>query len=130
MARIRQPGSSLAAMSTDPFFIDALRRLKAAQERCVLIIGLTVGILLVIYFFTFAQLIDRGYSGLVWFQGISALAMMLALFVLKRLAFGFVRLFYGWRAPYRGILARLGPFDLDQDAEALAERLASGAEAH
>lgn len=116
-------------MSTDPSFIDALRRLKAAQERYVLVIGLTIGILLVIYFFTFAQLIDRGYSGLVWFQGISALVMMLALFVLKRLAFGLVRLFHGRQAPYRGILARIGPFDLDQDVETLAERLVSGAEA-
>lgn len=116
-------------MSADPFFIDALRRLKAAQDRYVLVIGLSFGILLVVYFFTFAQLIDRGYSGLVWFQAISALLMMLALFVLKRLAFGLVRLFYGRRTPYRGILARIGPFDLDQDAEALAERLASGAEA-
>ncbi|MDX9740605.1 MAG: hypothetical protein RBT81_05455 [Gammaproteobacteria bacterium] len=114
-------------MSIDVSPLDALRKLKAAQERYVLFIGLGIGVLLVIYFFTFAQLIDRGYGGLVWFQVISALVMTAALFVLKRLAFFLVRLFHGRRSPYREILARIGPFDLDQDVEKLAEeRFASG----
>lgn len=109
--------------------LDALKKLKAAQERYVLVIGLGIGVLLVLYFFSFAQVLDRGYTGLLWFQAISAVVMIGALFFLKRLAFFLVRLFFGRRAPYRELLARIGPSDLDQDAEKLADRIGSGIEA-
>src|SRR5690606_33057709 len=50
-------------MSVEFPSVEALRKLKAAQERYVLILGLGIGVTLVLYFFTFAQVIDRGYTG-------------------------------------------------------------------
>jgi hypothetical protein len=116
-------------MSVDFPSIDALRKLKAAQDRYVLIMGLGIGVTLVLYFFTFAQLIDHGYTGLLWFQAISSIVMIAALFMLKRLAFCLVRLFHGRKPACRAILARIGPSDLDQEAEKLAAKLVSESEA-
>jgi hypothetical protein len=82
-----------------------------------------MGILLVLYFFTFAQFLDRGYGGVVWFQAISGVLMVIALFMLKRLSFFLLRLFYGRRADYRALLAMMSsPADLDKHEDALRVR--------
>jgi hypothetical protein len=113
-------------MSVEFPSVEALRKLKAAQERYVLILGLGIGVTLVLYFFTFAQVIDRGYTGVLWFQAVSSIVMVAALFMLKRLAFCLVRLLHGRRSPYREILARIAPSDLDQEPEKLVEKLVAG----
>lgn len=106
----------------------AVQRLKAAYERIMTVTGVAMGILMVLYFFTFAQFIDRGYTGVVWFQAISSVAMVIALFMLKRLSFFLLRLFYGRRAYYGSLLAVMtSPADLDKDEETLRKRFAADA---
>lgn len=106
----------------------AVQRLKAAYERIMTVTGMAMGILMVLYFFTFAQFIDRGYTGVVWFQAISSVVMVIALFMLKRLSFFLLRLFYGRRAHYGSLLAVMtSPADLDKDEETLRKRFAADA---
>lgn len=106
----------------------ALQRLKAAHERIMTVAGMAMGILMVLYFFTFAQFIDRGYTGVVWFQAISSVLMVIALFMLRRVSFGLLRLFRGRHPEYRSLLAVMtSPADFDQDEETLRKRIMSAA---
>lgn len=104
-----------------------VKTVKAAYDRIMTVIGVAIGIVLLAYFFTFAQLIDRGYMGVVWFQAVSAVFMVIGLFMLKRLSFLLLKLIYGRRDAYRPLLAVIGSADLDKDEETLLKRFASDA---
>lgn len=105
---------------------DVVRAVKSAHGSIMTITGVVIGIILVFYFFSFAQLIDRGYTGMVWFQTISSVVMVIILCTLKRFAFVLLKLFYGRRAAYRPLLSIIRAADLDQDDEVLVRRLAAG----
>lgn len=108
---------------------DVVRAVKSAHGSIMTITGVVIGVTLVAYFFSFAQLIDRGYTGMLWFQVISSVVMVIILCLLKRFAFVLLKLFYGRRAAYRPLLSVIGVADLDQDDEVLLRRLAASSAA-
>jgi hypothetical protein len=110
---------------SSPSPADVVRAVKSAHARIVTVTGVVIGITLVLYFFSFAQLIDRGYTGMVWFLVISSVVMVLVLCLLKRFSFALLKLFYGRRAAYRPLLSVIRAADLDQDDEVLVRRLAA-----
>lgn len=101
--------------------IDIIRTVKKAHENYMVATGVLIGILLLIYFFSFAQFFDRGYMGVVWFQTFTSIAMIAALFFLKRIAFVMVRMAYGRREPYRVFVSAIVVADLDKDEQTLEE---------
>ncbi len=105
--------------------VDVVRAVKSAHGSIMTITGVVIGITLVLYFFSFAQLIDRGHTGLVWFQTISSVVMVIILCTLKRFAFVLLKLLYGRRAAYRPLLSVIRAADLDQDDEVLLRRFAA-----
>lgn len=90
--------------------IDAL---KKSQENFAVTIGVTFALLLSIYFFTYATFTDKGMSGMLWFQGITALLMLMALIKLKHVSFAMARIWLKRKADYRNTLATLSVHDLN-----------------
>lgn len=105
--------------------IDIIRTVKKAHENIMVIIGVLIGVILLVYFFSFAQFFDRGYMGVVWFQAISSVVFVAALFFLKRIAFTVVRVIYGRREPYQVFVSAIVASDLDKDEKALEEEFGS-----
>lgn len=105
--------------------ISVIKAVKKAHERIMVFGGVVIGITLIGYFFSFAQLIDRGYMAAVWFQAFSSVAMVVALFYLKRLSFLVIKLTYGRREAYRSFLSSIVVSDLDKDAETLEKEFGS-----
>lgn len=101
-----------------------VRAIKSAHDRIMTILGVTFGVLLLVYFFTFAQLVDRGYMGLVWFEAVTSVLLVIGLFRLKHLSFRVVKLVCGGRRGFRPLLDAIEVADLDKDEESILKRIA------
>jgi len=91
---------------------EAMQGIRKTQENFALGIGITIAMLLSAYFFTYAQLADHGLSGLLWFEAISSVVMVVMLLQLKRISFFCAKLLLGRRARYRETLASMTAADL------------------
>lgn len=110
-------------MSTDETVI-ALRKLKKTHENFAVGIGVTIGIILFGYFFSFAAFIDHLKSGLVVFQLISTIAFVFCLIFLKRVALFCTKLKYSKQAPYNRLLEGLKHQDFEKDEQTLGQIVA------
>lgn len=70
-------------------------RFKKVQENIAVVIGTIIALTLCVYFFTYAMLVDKGLSDMLWAQGLSAIAMVLILIYLKQVSFLLARLWLG-----------------------------------
>ncbi len=81
---------------------DLRAKARRLRENIAVALGSLVAILLSIYFFTYAWLVDKGLTGWLWFEILSAAAMLILLFRLKAvagaLARGWMRISPSWRA--------------------------------
>lgn len=91
---------------------EALERIKKTQENIAVVMGTVFALTLCIYFFTYAMLVDKGLSGLLWTQFISAILMLLMLIQLKRVSFFLTRLWLGRKAELRDAFAGLTHKDI------------------
>jgi len=86
---------------------DIREKIKKVQENIAVAIGTVFTLTLCIYFFTYAMLVDKGLSGMLWAQGLSAIAMLLVLIYLKQVSFLCARLWLGRKPEYRDALAAM-----------------------
>jgi hypothetical protein len=108
---------------TQQEIIDAIRRIKKAQENFVVGIGILIGMILIVYFFTFAMLVDTTTGAPVWFQAITTAAMVLALIFLKRVGFFFARLWLGRQPGCKTVFSAIRATDLSLDEQTLASQI-------
>ena len=90
-----------------------LQRIKKSQENTVVTLGVAIGFVLLLYFFSFAAMVDAG-SAVAWFQAITTALMAVMLVFLKRVAFFLTRLRLRRRPRYRALLANLTLAELDE----------------
>lgn len=86
---------------------EAHEKIHKAQENIAVAIGTVFTLILCIYFFTYAMLVDKGLYGLLWAQGLSALAMLLMLIRLKSVSFFITRLWLGRKAELQAAFSEL-----------------------
>ena len=89
-----------------------IQRIKKSQENTVVALGVAIGFVLLLYFFSFAAMVDAG-NAMAWFQAITTALMAVMLVFLKHIAFWLTRLRLGRRAEFRDVFASLTPSDLD-----------------
>ncbi len=101
----------------------ALERILRLQGNIKVYGGITIGMLLLIVFFTFPHVLDHAP---LWAFGAEmgfAALLVLALVFGNRLSFALTRLLL--RGPtYRALFARLSPRDVNEDPDKLIRRLA------
>lgn len=90
----------------------AMERLKKVQENIAVGLGVIIGLTLSVYFFTYAMLVDKGLTGALWLQGISAIVMVLVLIYLRQVSFLLARLWLGRKAELRPLLNNITLGDL------------------
>ncbi len=81
-----------------------IERVRKIQENIAVVIGVIIALTLSVYFFTYAMLVDKGLTDLLWAQGISAVIMVLILIYLKPISLAITRLWLRRRPEYRAIL--------------------------
>lgn len=105
--------------------IQVIRKIKKSHENIMVFVGVATGILLIAYFFTFAQFFDRGMMWVVYFQAITSLMLVAGLFFLKRVSFFLIQRMYGGREPYKTFIDAIVYSDLDKDEQKLEEEFGS-----
>lgn len=103
--------------------LDAIRRIKKTHENFVVALGITIGLILGVYFFSFAALIDSAPPIAIQFLMVTTVLLVLALIYVKRIALFFTRLKLGRKSEYKPLLAALVVADLAKDEEALLRQL-------
>ena len=92
---------------------ETLRKIKKTHGRVAVIAGVIMGVALSSYFFTFGMLIDRGATGVLWFQIITTVLFIPGLIFLKRVALFITRILLSMNGECRRILKGMKPADLD-----------------
>lgn len=102
---------------------NAIAQIKKTHENFMVSLGVLIGTLLVVYFFTYGALVDSPTSSMIWFEVVTSILMVLALIFLKRVSFFLTRLKLGRRADCAAVLAQLTIADLARDEAVLASKL-------
>lgn len=103
--------------------LSVLRELKRTHERFTVGIGVTIGIIFLAYFFSFAQFVDRLADGVVIFQVISSIGLVLCLIFIKKVALFFTRLRYSKNAIYSQLLRYIQSEDFDHNEDGFSQRI-------
>ena len=98
----------MASASDREMIITSIRK---TQENFAVAVGVVITLMLCIYFFSYAQLADRGLSGALWFMAISTVLMVVALFRLKSVSFFLARVWLGRRPRYRDAFSTISASD-------------------
>jgi len=101
--------------------IEAIEAIHKSQRRIATIIGITMGMLMSVYFFTFATLIDRGMFGILLFEIITSIGFIIAFIFLNPLSFRLTRLIHGRR--HAALLKQLSATDINKTPEQLCDSI-------
>lgn len=110
-------------MSSAQNEIAAIERLQASQSNIKVTIGITIGTILLLYFFSFAQLVDAGQTAGWLFETATTVLCVLGLIYLNRISFFILKLRYKRRAEFTKIFPVLTASNIDEKAEELAQRI-------
>lgn len=97
----------------------AIQAIHKTQRRIATNGGITMGMIMVIYFFTFAALVDRAMYGPLLFEVITSIAFLFALIFLTPLSFRLTKMIHGRR--YATVLAQLVASDINKTPEELCK---------
>ncbi len=101
--------------------LEAIDALKQKHENIAVTIGISLGMILVFFFFSYAQLIDRMPPIFIQVQTTIAVLIVAALFFIKRIAFSYLKLRHGQRAEFKPLLAVLTANDMERKTQALLD---------
>jgi len=91
-----------------------LQKIKKIHERIVITVGVTMGIALSSYFFTFGMLIDRDATFMLWFQVITSVLFIFGLVYIKPLALMIAKVLLASNSDCRQMLKDMTASDLEK----------------
>ncbi|VAW87591.1 hypothetical protein MNBD_GAMMA16-1434 [hydrothermal vent metagenome] len=92
----------------------ALNEIKQLIDKYVVRIGSSVGMILLVFFFTYAQFIDRAMNVFIIIEVVASILLVIVLFKIKKVSFYLVKLKLGKQSPYTDIFSRLTVADLEK----------------
>lgn len=102
---------------------EAIEKIQNSQNNIKIFTAVPMGIILLLYFFSFASLIDHGLTKLLLVEIITSILFVLAFIFLNSLSFYIVKLLYKNRIPYSGIVAQLTPETVIKPAGQLVKEI-------
>ncbi|MCG6968176.1 MAG: hypothetical protein LJE85_00280 [Gammaproteobacteria bacterium] len=85
-----------------------------------------MGILLILYFFSYATLIDGGYTALLVVEIVTSIVFVLGFIYLNTWSFQVVKWIYKNRSPYRAVVAQLTVENIVKPADQLSKEIVPG----
>ncbi len=105
--------------------LEFLTKIQKTQNNICLYSAVTMGMVLIIYFFTFAMLVDKGYKLILTIQVITSIIFFISFFYLNRIAFFVTRLLFQKKTPHGEIIRYLNADDMSKQPEELLNILGS-----
>ena len=103
--------------------LEVIQKIQQTQNNVKIFTAVPMGVLMILYFFSYATLIDHGLTGFLFFEIISSILFILALIFLNPLSFFVVRLIYGNRKDYKAIMGKLSAENIVKPAEVLLQEI-------
>jgi len=100
-----------------------IQSLQSKLSNIKVSIAVPIGVLMIIYFFTFAGAIDYGHKGLFYFEFVSTIVFVLVLVKLNHIGFWLIQKRYKNHKQYGPILKQLDMESIAMDAQKIADRL-------
>ena len=103
--------------------LDIITRLQSSNSNIKIFSVVPMGVMMIIYFFTFATLIDRGMFGALAFEIITTVIFFLAIININRWPLTILRWRYRNRQPYNQLLIYMQSDDFEHPSEEIARRV-------
>ncbi|MGD8594216.1 MAG: hypothetical protein PVF82_15395 [Gammaproteobacteria bacterium] len=100
-----------------------IEKIQNTQNNIKIFTAVPMGILLLLYFFSYAPLIDYGYTRLLMVEIVTSILFVLAFIFLNSWSFVVVKFIYQKRSPYREIMQQLTPKKIAKSAEQLSKEI-------
>ncbi len=101
--------------------LEAIDALKEKYESIMVTIGISLGMTLMLFFFMYAQFIDRMPPIFIQVLVAVTLVIIAALFYIKRVSYKWLTVRHGKRAEFQSLLTKLTVVDMEKDAKVLLE---------
>ena len=100
-----------------------IEKIQNTQNNIKIFTTVPMGILLLLYFFSFAQLIDHGFTSLLMIEIVTSILFVLAFIFLNSWTFQVVKVIYKNRSPYQEIMQQLTADNISKPAEQLSKEI-------
>ena len=101
--------------------LESIKEIQDSQKNIKIVIGSTIGIILVFFFFTFASLVDKAPPIFFTIETIIAAILTPMLFVLNRVSFAVVKFRKGKKDGLKSTLEKMDKNDVDKKTEKVLE---------
>ncbi|MDH5378017.1 MAG: hypothetical protein OEX00_06840 [Gammaproteobacteria bacterium] len=101
---------------------ETLNELLNKQRNIKITVGAIGGVILILYFFTFAMLIDKAPFAFVIVEAITGTAIFISFFMLNKISFSLLKILVKG-SEKKKLLERVNPADVDKKPETLKKEL-------
>ncbi len=103
--------------------LDNIKTLQASQQNIKIWIGSAIGFIFLIFFFTFAMLVDKFPPIFFIIESIITLILFPCLFILNRISFAILKLKKGNKDEFKVLLEGMSRDDVDKKPEVILEKI-------
>lgn len=104
---------------------DAIESLQQSYSNIKIFTAVPMGVLLIVYFFSFAMLIDRGMHGMLMFEIITSVLIVFYYIFINRAAFAILKILYKNKSPYNDLLSLMQVTEVNMKPDALLQIIES-----
>jgi len=105
--------------------LESIKEIQESQRNIKIVIGSVIGIILVLFFFTFASLVDKAPPIFFTIETIIAAIITPMLFMLNRVSFAVVKFRKSKQDALKATLAKMNMNDVDEKTEKVFENCQS-----
>ena len=107
----------------NPEMIDTIESLQNSLSNIKVFTVVPMGVLMIVYFFSFATAIDRGMYGVLVFEIVTTILFVFAIIFINKFAFMLLKMRYKNKAPYNSVLAYVDYSDLAGKPEEVSKAI-------
>ena len=124
MSQSSEPNQQSQNSSQAQGYSEIAENIQILQSKLInmkIFIAVPMGILMILYFFSFASLIDMGHMGALYFELFSSIAFVFGFIYLNQLGFWLLKKRFSKHSIYGPILRKLDINSIAKDAQQIAE---------
>jgi len=103
--------------------LDIIEQIQSTQRKIKMYTAVPMGILLMLYFFSFATLLDKAPTAFFQFELFSSIIFIFTLVFLNQYSFYLTRFIYRNKPSHASVLQLLQPEDIDENATSIKEKM-------
>jgi uncharacterized membrane protein (DUF485 family) len=100
--------------------IETIERLQQSYSNIKIFTAVPMGVLLIVYFFTFGMLIDKGMDGALMFEIVTSILFVLYFIFINQSAFAILKYLNRNKPQYKDVLTLMTVSDLAMKPDALS----------